>query len=279
MRFCRFATNQGSRYGVVELLDGMDMITALLPVPKLEMAESGTPERVVVAAASEAKKLDEPLPLSKATLLTPLPFCSKIVCVGENYRPHIVEMGHEVPREPVIFLKPPSALLAAGGVIQRPKCSERVDHEGELAVVIGRRCRHLKEGADLSRYILGYTIVNDVTARDLQKTDGQWARAKGFDTFCPVGPVIATGALDTVKGVAIQTVVNGELRQDGNTKDFLFPLDRLLRHISQFCTLLPGDIVSTGTPAGVGPLVHGDVVEIWVEGVGILRNFVANEAQ
>ena len=150
-----------------------------------------------------------------------------------------------------------------------------MDYEGELGVVIGKRCFRLGEGDDVRPYILGYTCVNDVSARDLQNKDGQWSRAKGFDTFCPVGPVVADG-LDPWKGVRVQTRVNGELRQDGVTTDFLFPLDLLLRYITSVMTLEPGDLIATGTPAGVGPMKAGDMVEVTVDGVGSLRNPVAD---
>ncbi len=153
--------------------------------------------------------------------------------------------------------------------------SQRVDHEGELAVVIGKRCYRLREDEDVRSYIAGYTCLNDVTARDLQNKDGQWSRAKGFDTFCPIGPMVVDG-LDPWKGVRVQTRVNGQIRQDGTTADFLFPLDRLMRHIAQVMTLEPGDVIATGTPAGVSPLNAGDVVEITVEGVGTLSNPVVD---
>jgi 2-keto-4-pentenoate hydratase/2-oxohepta-3-ene-1,7-dioic acid hydratase in catechol pathway len=203
-------------------------------------------------------------------------FRSKSVCVGRNYREHAAELGHDVPKEPLLFLKAPSALLARGGVVKRPKISQRVDYEGELGVVIGKKCHQPGEDEDLRAYILGYTCVNDVTARDLQNKDGQWSRAKGFDTFCPVGPLVVDG-LDPWTGVGVETRVNGEVRQQGNTRDFIFPLDTMIRHIAQAMTLYPGDLIATGTPAGVGPVVAGDVMEVSVEGVGTLRNSVADE--
>ena len=173
---------------------------------------------------------------------------SKIVCIGRNYREHAKELNHAIPTEPLFFLKPPSSLIGPGDEIRRPtELSQRVDYEGELGVVIGKRCFRLREGDDVRPYILGYTCVNDVTARDLQNKDNQWTRAKGFDTFCPVGPVVADG-LDPWKGVRVQTRVNGELRQDGTTADFLFPLDLLLRYITPVMTLEPGDLIATGTP-------------------------------
>src|SRR5215831_568050 len=167
-------------------------------------------------------------------------------------------------------------LLGPGENIVRPKISERTDYEGELGVVMSRACHKLGADDDVRSYILGYTAVNDFTARDLQKKDGQWTRGKGFDTFCPVGPLVATN-LDPWAGVTVETRVNGEVRQQGTTRDFIFPLDVIIRYICEFMTLLPGDLIATGTPKGVGPVVAGNVVEVRVEGVGILRNPVVDE--
>ena len=217
----------------------------------------------------------EAIPLDEAALLAPVR-PSKIVCIGRNYREHAEELGHEVPKEPLIFLKATSALLPPGGIVRRPKISERVDHEGELGVVIGKTCYQPPADADIRQYILGYTCVNDVTARDLQNKDGQWSRSKGFDTFCPVGPLV-TDEIDPWAGVGVSTRVNGELKQNGNTRDFIFDLDRVIRHIAQAMTLYPGDLIPSGTPSGVGPLVAGDSVEVSVGGVGTLRNTVADE--
>ncbi|HEY4900336.1 MAG TPA: fumarylacetoacetate hydrolase family protein, partial [Terriglobales bacterium] len=215
------------------------------------------------------------IPLTSVRLLAPAT-PSKIVCIGRNYREHAKELNHPIPTEPLIFLKPPSSVLAPGDSILRPVAlSQRVDHEGELGVVIGKRCHGLRERDDVREFILGYTCVNDVTARDLQNKDGQWSRAKGFDTFCPFGPTVVSG-LDPWSGVRVQTRVNGEIRQDGTTADFLFPLDVIVRYISQVMTLEPGDLIATGTPAGVGPLQLGDTVEVTVEGVGSLSNPVAD---
>jgi len=173
-------------------------------------------------------------------------------------------------------LKATSALLPPGGVVRRPKISGRVDFEGELGVVIGKTCFQPSPDTDIRQFILGYTCVNDVTARDLQNKDGQWSRAKGFDTFCPVGPIV-TDEIDPWKGVAVETRVNGEVKQQGNTTDFIFALDTIIRYISQAMTLFPGDLIPTGTPSGVGPVVAGDSMEIRVDGVGVLRNAVADE--
>jgi len=217
----------------------------------------------------------DPIALDEAVLLPPVR-PSKIVCVGRNYREHAAELGNEVPKEPLLFLKATSSLLSTGATVRRPKLSQRVDYEGELGVVIAKTCYHPPVDADIRQYILGYTCVNDVTARDLQKTDGQWSRAKGFDTFCPVGPIV-TDEIDPWVGVAIRTKVNGETRQDGNTRDFIFNLDAVIRYIAQAMTLYPGDLIPTGTPSGVGPVVAGDQMEVSIEGIGTLRNPVADE--
>lgn len=194
----------------------------------------------------------------------------KIVCVGRNYAAHAAEFGNEVPKEPLIFLKPPSAVIASGEPIILTPQSQRVEHEGELALIVGRRCSHLQESDDALAYLLGYSCLNDVTARDLQKSDVQFTRAKGFDTFCPVGPHIET-ALDP-SDILVETRVNGALRQSGRTSLMVYPVAFLVRWISNVMTLYPGDVIATGTPAGVGPLVAGDIVEVSVDGVGVLRN-------
>ena len=194
----------------------------------------------------------------------------KIVCVGRNYAAHAAELGNEMPREPMIFLKPPSSLIGPGEAIMLPKYSQRVEHEAELGLVIGKKCAHLRDDEDPLSYVLGYTCVNDVTARDLQKSDVQFTRAKGFDTFCPVGPYIET-QLDP-SDVLVEARVNGVRRQSGSTALMAFPPAFLVRWISRMMTLLPGDLIATGTPAGVGPLIAGDTVEVSVAGVGVLRN-------
>jgi 2-keto-4-pentenoate hydratase/2-oxohepta-3-ene-1,7-dioic acid hydratase in catechol pathway len=195
---------------------------------------------------------------------------SKIVCVGRNYAAHAAELGNELPKEPLIFLKPPSSIIGPQEPIVLTPYSQRVEHEGELAIVIGRRCSHLHDADDALANVLGYTCLNDVTARDLQKIDVQFTRAKGFDTFCPVGPHIET-ELDP-SNVLVETHVNGARRQSGNTSLMLYPPAFLVRWISRMMTLHPGDVIATGTPAGVGPLVAGDTVEVSVAGVGVLRN-------
>jgi 2-keto-4-pentenoate hydratase/2-oxohepta-3-ene-1,7-dioic acid hydratase in catechol pathway len=194
---------------------------------------------------------------------------SKIIGIGQNYRAHALEMGKGIPEEPLMFLKPRSAMIADGAPIERPAGFERVDYEGELGVVIGRRAQRVSRAQALD-HVLGFTCVNDVTVRELQKKDGQWARAKGFDTFCPIGPRIVPG-LDPSR-LAIRTRVNGVVKQDSTTADLIFDVPTLISFASQYMTLEPGDVISTGTPAGVGPMVPGDVVEIEIEGIGILRN-------
>jgi 2-keto-4-pentenoate hydratase/2-oxohepta-3-ene-1,7-dioic acid hydratase in catechol pathway len=198
----------------------------------------------------------------------------KILGIGRNYRAHARELGHEVPQEPLLFLKPPSALLPHEGVIRIPPESARVDHEGEIGIVVGRRLRRATED-EARAAILGVTCVNDVTARDLQKRDVQFTRAKGFDGFCPVGPCVAIG-LDP-ETLAIRTLVNGALRQSAPATDMIFPVPRLLAYISGVMTLEPGDLVATGTPEGVAALQPGDVVEVEIPGVGRLRNRVEAE--
>jgi len=266
MKYCRFQLNGEVHYGLVESMAGRDAIVRILLTP---------PEEADGDVESLRSRRIDPISLDEAVLLPPVR-PSKIVCIGRNYREHAAELGNEVPKEPLIFLKATSALLSPGATVRRPKLSQRVDYEGELGVVIGKTCYQPPAEGDIRPYILGYTCVNDITARDLQKTDGQWSRAKGFDTFCPVGPVV-TDEIDPWAGVGVQTKVNGEVRQDGNTRDFIFNLDTVIRYIAQAMTLYPGDLIPTGTPSGVGPVVAGDQMEVSVEGVGTLRNPVADE--
>jgi 2-keto-4-pentenoate hydratase/2-oxohepta-3-ene-1,7-dioic acid hydratase in catechol pathway len=196
---------------------------------------------------------------------------SKIIGIGQNYRAHALEMGKGIPEQPLMFLKPPSAILSTGDAIERPAGYERVDYEGELGVVLGKQARRVTRERALD-YVMGFTCVNDVTVRDLQKLDGQWTRAKGFDTFCPIGPMIV-GGLDPSK-LAIATRVNGVTKQDSSTADLIFDVPTLIAFVSTYMTLEIGDVISTGTPAGVGNLAVGDVVEVEIEGIGILKNTV-----
>lgn len=198
---------------------------------------------------------------------------SKIVCVGRNYAEHAAELGNEVPKEPLLFLKASSALVFDGDAIVIPPQSVQVEHEGELAVVISKTCKNLTDDANPFDYVLGYTCLNDVTARDLQRTDGQFARAKSFDTFCPVGPHIET-ELD-ISDIRVIVRVNGIVKQDGRTSQMVFPVDFLIRYISNMMTLNAGDLIATGTPSGVSRLETGDLCEVEIEGIGILRNPVA----
>jgi len=211
------------------------------------------------------------LALDEVKLLAPVA-PSKIVCVGRNYREHAAEMGNKMPDEPLLFLKAPSAVIASGEQIELPSASQQVEHEGELGVVIGRRARKVPQNEDPLSYVFGYTCVNDVTARDLQRKDVQFTRSKSFDTFCPVGPWIETG-IDPAN-VVVETRLNGEVKQKGNTGDMAFPVAFLIRYISEIMTLYPGDLIATGTPAGVSRMKHGDMVEIEVAGIGVLRNEV-----
>jgi 2-keto-4-pentenoate hydratase/2-oxohepta-3-ene-1,7-dioic acid hydratase in catechol pathway len=194
---------------------------------------------------------------------------SKIVGIGLNYRAHAREMGKPLPEEPLIFFKPPSALIASGEAIERPGGYERVDFEAELGVVIGQRARRVSRERALD-VVLGFTCVNDVSVRDLQKRDVQYSRAKGFDTFCPLGPRIVAG-LDPAK-LAIKTRVNGVIKQDSSTSDLIFDVPTLISFVSMHMTLEPGDVISTGTPSGVGNLTPGDIVQIEIEGIGVLEN-------
>jgi 2-keto-4-pentenoate hydratase/2-oxohepta-3-ene-1,7-dioic acid hydratase in catechol pathway len=221
---------------------------------------------------SEGEQTDRLVPMQRARLLPPVT-PSKIVCVGRNYRKHAAELGNEVPNEPLLFLKPPSALLAHGETILLPSASSRVEHEGELAVVIGKRLTRVST-LEAEAGIFGLTVANDVTARDLQRKDVQFTRGKGFDTFCPCGPFVERDG--SWEGRTLEVAVGDELRQRGNTADMVFAVPELLSFISHVMTLEPGDLVLTGTPEGVGPLGDGDVVRIEIEGLPPLENRVAN---
>ena len=199
---------------------------------------------------------------------------SKILAVGKNYAAHAREFDGEPPTSPIIFMKPSTCVIGPEDTIVRPRISQRVDYEGELALVVGKRARNVKP-EDFAQYVLGYTILNDVTARDLQRQDGQWTRGKGFDTFAPIGPVI-TDEVDP-SHLRITTRLNGKTVQDSNTSHFLFSLGEIFSFVTRFTTLLPGDVVTTGTPEGVGGMADGDVVEVCIEGIGTLRNVVKDE--
>jgi 2-keto-4-pentenoate hydratase/2-oxohepta-3-ene-1,7-dioic acid hydratase in catechol pathway len=263
MKYCRFSSAQGAQYGLVEPVAGADQITHILPLDG-----AGLPD--IKKATTTATG-----PLASAFLLAPVQ-PSKIICVGRNYLDHAKELGNEPPAEPLIFLKPPSSIIAHNEKIVRPKLSQNVHFEGELTVIFKQPCHKLADGQDVRPFIFGYTCANEVTARDLQRKDNQWTRGKGFDTFCPLGPLVSD-EIDPWSGVQVETRVNGAVRQSGNTRDFIFPLDLVIRYISQVMTLFPSDLILTGTPAGVGPLLAGDVVEVSIQGIGTLKNSVVDE--
>ena len=213
----------------------------------------------------------ESIPISDVMLLAPVR-PTKIVAIGRNYKDHAAEMGALLPEEPLIFLKPATTIVGPDDIVVYPKMSKRVDFEGELAVIIRKEARLLDDEVDVADYILGYTCFNDVTARDLQRKDVQFTRGKSFDTFAPCGPCVVT---DVDPGnLKIKTFLNGKLRQSGNTKNLIFPVPRLVKFISQIMTLNPGDLIATGTPAGIGPMVPGDRVDVQIEGIGVLSNRV-----
>ena len=249
MKIARFSTGGDPRFGIVD----DDEIVVLRGDPMFSGFDT-TEERI---------------PLADVKLLAPVIPRSKVVAVGRNYREHAAELGNEAPAEPLLFLKPNTSVVGPGDTIVRPRQSSRVDFEGELAIVIGSIAKNVPE-ADAASVVFGYTVANDVTARDLQEKDGQWARAKGFDTFCPLGPVIETEF--EVASQAIETRVNGEVRQSGRLDEMVHSVASVIAYASAVFTLLPGDVILTGTPAGVGPIVAGDTVEVTVEGIGTLSN-------
>jgi 2-keto-4-pentenoate hydratase/2-oxohepta-3-ene-1,7-dioic acid hydratase in catechol pathway len=271
MKYCRFRFAGQVHYGAVEERGGQLGIVSLMDAPEEDLAC-----RVERGARASAGIDFKPTLLFEADLLPPVT-PSKIICVGRNYREHVSELGNELPAEPLIFFKPPSSLLRPGGTVLLPPVSQRVDFEGELALVIGRRTRHLKPGDDWRKVVRGFTLANDISARDLQKKDAQWTRAKGFDTFCPVGPIVSD-ELDLDAGVTIETRVNGEVRQHASTRDFIFSIPVVLSYISAAFTLEPGDLILTGTPSGVGPLAPGDRVDVSIPGLGVLSNPIEAEA-
>lgn len=219
---------------------------------------------------SEFKVTEEQYMLSEIKLLAPC-MPSKIVAVGVNYRDHASEMGHELPKEPVLFIKPSSSVIGPEDKIIKPDMSQRVDYEAELALVIGKQARNVNSSEAL-QYVLGATCLNDVTARDLQPKDGQWTAAKSFDTFCPIGPYIVTGV--DYNNIDIELVLNGETKQKSNTSYLINKANDIVSYVSRIMTLYPGDVIATGTPSGVGPMSKGDVVEVRLEGVGVLRNYM-----
>ncbi len=251
MRICRVAVDDELFFGVVE----GEAVALLTGHPFGEVAPEG---RV--------------LPLADVRLVAPV-LPSKVIAVGRNYAEHAKELGNEVPAEPMIFLKPSTSVIGPGEPIGLPWQSEQVEHEAELAVVIGRLCRDVPEDR-VPEVVLGYTCANDVTARDLQRTDGQWGRAKGFDTFCPLGPWIETDV--DIDDAAIECHVNGTVRQSASTADLVRGVPELVSWISSVMTLLPGDVILTGTPAGVSPIVAGDVVTVSIAGIGDLSNPVVD---
>jgi 2-keto-4-pentenoate hydratase/2-oxohepta-3-ene-1,7-dioic acid hydratase in catechol pathway len=257
MKLCRFQHKDfyAPHYGIIE-----DEFVR----PMLDADAVGSRPRVRV----------DKLPLADVQILAPVA-PSKIVCVGRNYQEHAAELGNKMPAEPLLFLKAPSSIIASDEKIQLPPESRQVEHEGELGVVIGRRACRIPDSVDPLSFVLGYTCVNDVTARDLQRTDVQFTRAKSFDTFCPVGPTLSTD-IDPLN-VTVTTRLNGEVRQQASTSRMAFPVPSLLRFISHAMTLLPGDLIVTGTPAGVSAMKAGDTVEVEIEGIGVLRNEVSNQ--
>src|SRR5882724_2675586 len=274
MRYCKYLSSENgaslSRYALVEKRNGVLWATLPMQAPQEDLSArilGGLPVPTLAVNF-------EPVPLSDLHLLPPVT-PSKILCVGRNYRDHAVKLGNEVPKEPLLFLKPPSALLAPKGVVRIPAISTRVDYEGELGIVIARRCHKIGPDEDVRPYIRGYVCVNDVTARDIQKSDGQWTRGKGFDTFCPIGPWVETDY--DPEDVGVTCAVDGELRQNGRTKDLIFPIPYLIEYITRFTTLRPGDIVLSGTPEGVAPVQPGNTITVQVEGLGSLSNPVVAE--
>ncbi len=247
-RFIRFQKGNQIKYGVV---DG-DRVTTINPHPFAKF------------------KTEKSLSLSDIKILAP---CrpSKIICVGLNYTDHAKELGMEIPDEPIIFMKPSTSIIGPEDRIVHPKGVSQLDFEAELGIVIKDSIRDVSQ-SDALNHILGYTCFNDVTARDIQKRDGQWTRAKSFDTFSPIGPCIVSGI--NPNELKIESLLNKATRQSSNTRHFIFKVDRLVSFISQVMTLLPGDVIATGTPNGVGPMTSGDIIEIQIEGIGTLRNYV-----
>jgi 2-keto-4-pentenoate hydratase/2-oxohepta-3-ene-1,7-dioic acid hydratase in catechol pathway len=265
MKLCRF-----------ESIEAVGQFPERTPAEAYRGSRAGILEDGVVREISgeiwgQRQPTGREFPVDKVRFLPPS-WPSKIICMARNYLDHAAEMNIEAPKQPVIFSKPPSAIIAPLDDIVMPRISKRVDYEGELAFLIGLRCSHPKQSEEIAPYILGYTCLNDVTARDLQRLDGQYTRGKGFDTFCPFGPVVDTDppAPDT----RVETFVNGAKRQSARVSDMVFGIEIIFRWIAEAMTLEPGDLIATGTPAGVGSLAAGDVVEVRVGTIGTLRNRV-----
>ena len=251
MKICRFLHSNEVKFGVIRGESVFEFKTGdIFSSPKDNLKPDG-------------------LSLSAISFLPPV-IPSKIVCVGRNYSAHAAELGSEVPKEPLLFLKAPSAIVTDGESIIIPPQSAQVEHEGELAVIIKKTCKNLNEKDNPLEFILGYSCLNDVTARDLQKKDVQFTRAKSFDTFCPIGAFIQT-EMD-VTDIQVKTSINGVVKQEGRTSQMVFPVDYLIRYISNQMTLYPGDVIATGTPSGVSKLLPGDVCKIEIEGIGSLSN-------
>ena len=263
MLICRFAVGEDIWFGAVDGLDDDDQVTDESIVAPIE----GHPFVDIRPEGSVMK-------LADVRLLAPV-IPSKIVCVGKNYREHAAEMNSEAPDEPLLFLKPSTSVIGSGDPIDLPWQSEQVEHEGELAVVIGRMCKDISIDR-VDEVVFGYTCANDVTARDLQKSDGQWARAKGFDTFCPLGPWIQTELSPADADITVR--VNGEQRQHGGIDAMVHDVPAVVSYVSSCMTLLPGDVILTGTPEGVGPLTDGDSVSVGISGIGTLTNPVRSAA-
>ena len=255
MRIARFSTDDEPRFGLIGDDAGVEVLAVLAGDP-LYVGFELTGEKV---------------PLDDVRLLAPVIPRSKVIGIGRNYADHAAELANEVPSEPLVFLKPNTSVVGPDDAVVYPSQTQDLHYEGELAVVIGRICRDVPV-EDVGKVVHGYTVANDVTARDLQKKDGQWARAKGFDSFCPLGPWIETD-LD-VSDLSVRTLVGEEVRQDGRTSQMVFDVPTLVSYVSGFMTLLPGDVLLTGTPAGVGPMQVGDRVSVTVEGIGTLSNRV-----
>jgi 2-keto-4-pentenoate hydratase/2-oxohepta-3-ene-1,7-dioic acid hydratase in catechol pathway len=261
MRIARFAIGDTVAYGIVESA-GVDVASSDAKLARIRPIKS--------MPFGEIEPTEATFPINMVRLLAPV-LPSKIIGVGNNYLTHTEEMSSNLPDEPLVFFKPNTAVIGPGEAIKLPDQSERVDFEGELAIVIGTMCRHI-DPEDVHRVIGGFTCANDVTARDLQNRDGQWTRAKGFDTFCPIGPWIETVA--DPSELSITTTVNGETRQLAPVSDLIFGVERLVSWISSVMTLLPGDVILTGTPGGIGPLADGDQVTVAIDGIGALTNEV-----